>query len=129
MKVQARNRPVTWFMSSKSSKPDQETKRPTSLGLFRTWNQELNNEGDISHGDEAITELFARLMDLPPMKKGIYVVSEVYLEPSRTATMELSRENNLVANSRSLFSQKSSIVDVRHGSKNASELYLFFSEH
>ena len=87
VKVQARHRPVTWFISSKSSKPDQETKRPTSLGLFRSWNQVLNNEGDISPGDEAITELFARLMDLPPMKKGIYVASEAYL--SRTSAMEL----------------------------------------
>ena len=78
--VQARNRPVTWFISNKSSKPDQETKRPTSLDLFRNWNQEISNEGDISPGDKAITELFARLMDLPLMKKGISQLTFTFLK-------------------------------------------------
>ena len=52
------------------------------------------------------------------------------MEPSRTSTMELFfLRKSLMAKSRKLFSQKSSVVDVRLGSKYASAFPSFILHH
>ena len=45
--------------------------------------------------------------------------SEVYLEPCQTSLLESFQRKWSSAKNRSLFSQKSSIIDVRNGSKSA----------
>ena len=62
-------------------------------------------------------QLFPRKSSIIDIKQSpkYVTISDAYLEPSRTSTMERFRENSL------LFSQKSSIVDFRLDSKYAYE--------
>ena len=65
-------------------------------------------------------------LNLPLKRQEQYFLlySEAYLEPSRASMMELSWENSQQLKAVSYFRKKSSIVDVRLGSKYTSSINL-----
>ena len=69
-----------------------------------------------------VFEYFSNVLHLPFSLDRVFLSSEVCLESSRTSTMKLFAK---IVNS---FSQKMFIVDVRLGSKYASEVRWFYEE-